>query len=59
MTEPEHPHPLDEQTPAATGGPPAKQHGDPLLAASEGASEGTEGSRHGRGASGASPPPSD
>ena len=38
----------DETTPAAaTDGAPAKQHGDPLLAASEGATEGTEGSRHG------------
>ena len=44
----QHPRPLDEQTPtAAPDGAPAKQHGDPLLAASEGATEGTEGSRHG------------
>ena len=43
-----HPSPQDETTPtAATDGAPAKQHGDPLLAASEGATEGTEGSRHG------------
>ena len=49
MTEPEtHPRPVDEDTPAAaTDGAPAQQHGDPLLAASEGATEGTEGSRHG------------
>ena len=44
----EHPRPLDESTPAAAAdGAPAKQHGDPLLAASQGATEGTEGSRHG------------
>jgi hypothetical protein len=43
-----HPNPQDETTPAAaTDGAPQKQHGDPLLAASEGATEGTEGSRHG------------
>ena len=48
MTSPGHPHPLDQSTPAAaTDGADAKQHGDPLLAASEGAQEGTEGSRHG------------
>ena len=44
----EHPSPAEGATPAAaTNGAPAKQHGDPLLAASEGATEGTEGSRHG------------
>ena len=44
-----HPNPTDETTPAVeTDGAPAKQHGDPLLAASEGATEGTEGSRQGR-----------
>ena len=44
----EHPSPADRSAPAtATDGAPAKQHGDPLLAASEGATEGTEGSRHG------------
>ena len=43
-----HPSPQDETTPAAgTDGAPAKQHGDPLLAASEGETEGTEGSRQG------------
>ena len=44
-----HPSPQDETTPAAAtpDGAPSKQHGDPLLAASEGAQEGTEGSRHG------------
>ena len=43
-----HPNPQDETTPTnGTDGAPAKQHGDPLLAASEGATEGTEGSRHG------------
>jgi hypothetical protein len=49
MTEPgAHPNPADESTPAADAdGAPAKQHGDPLLAASEGATEGTEGSRQG------------
>jgi hypothetical protein len=48
MTEPEHPRPVDEDTPAAaTDGAPVQQHGDPLLAASQGATEGTEGSRHG------------
>jgi hypothetical protein len=49
MTEPgTHPSPADEGTPATdTDGAPAKQHGDPLLAASEGATEGTEGSRQG------------
>ena len=48
MTSPGHPSPADESTPAAaTDGAPAKQHGDPLLAASQGAQEGTEGSRHG------------
>ena len=40
----------DEPTPdPGTDNPPAKQHGDPLLAASEGATEGTEGTRHGVG----------
>ena len=44
----EHPSPVERSAPdAATDGAPAKQHGDPLLAASEGATEGTEGSRHG------------
>ena len=48
MTEPQHPHPIDQDTPAAaTDGAPAQAHGDPLLAASQGATEGTEGSRHG------------
>ena len=53
MSEPEHPHPqhprpIDHATPAApTDGQPSKHHGDPLLAASKGATEGTEGSRHG------------
>ena len=45
-----HPNPQDQTTPAAaddTTAAPAKQHGDPLLAASEGATEGTEGTRHG------------
>jgi len=49
---PEHPSATDASTPAAaTDGAPAKQHGDPLLAASQGATEGTEGSRHGADAS--------
>lgn len=43
MTDTQQP---DETTPAPTRAP-AKSHGDPLLAASEGATEGTEGSRHG------------
>jgi hypothetical protein len=48
MSEPEHPRPIDQDTPAAaTDGAPAQVHGDPLLAASRGATEGTEGSRHG------------
>ena len=48
MTEAQHPHPIDQDTPAApTDGQPSKHHGDPLLAASKGATEGTEGSRHG------------
>lgn len=48
----QHPSPTDRTTPAAaTDGAPAKQHGDPLLAASEGRTEGTEGSRHGADAS--------
>ena len=50
MTEPEqfHPHPIERDTPAAaTDGAPAQAHGDPLLAASQGATEGTEGTRHG------------
>ena len=48
MAEPEHPRPVDRNTPAAaTDGAPAKSHGDPLLAASRGATEGTGGSRHG------------
>ena len=48
MTEPHTPRPVDQDTPAAaTDGAPAQQHGDPLLAASKGATEGTEGSRHG------------
>ena len=52
MTEPEtsgtHSRPVGEDTPAAASdGAPAKAHGDPLLAASRGATEGTEGSRHG------------
>ncbi len=52
MTAPEDTAPdrPDETTPAAaTDGAPLQQHGDPLLAASEGATEGTEGSRHGAG----------
>ena len=47
MTEPAHPAPVDMDTPAAPDGAPVKAHGDPLLAASEGATEGTEGTRHG------------
>jgi hypothetical protein len=52
VTEPEHAHAhahqIDHDTPAAaTDGAPAKAHGDPLLAASQGATEGTEGTRHG------------
>lgn len=48
MTEPEHPRPVEPDTPAAaTDGAPAKTEGDPLLAASQGATEGTEGTRHG------------
>ncbi len=48
MTGPDHPHPLGQDTPAAApDGAPTQQHGDPLLAASEGATEGTEGTRHG------------
>ena len=49
MTEPDHAQDqIDMDTPAAaTDGAPAKAHGDPLLAASQGATEGTEGSRHG------------
>ena len=45
-----HPSPQDETTPANgadDAGTPAKQHGDPLLAATQGATEGTEGSRQG------------
>jgi hypothetical protein len=47
-----HPSPQDQTTPAAatdshTPGAPQKNHGDPLLAASQGAQEGTGGSRHG------------
>jgi len=43
-----HPRPLDRDTPAAApDGAPLQTHGDPLLAASEGATEGTEGTRHG------------
>lgn len=44
-----HPNPQDETTPAAAtrDGAPAKQEGDPLLAASQGGTEGTGGSRHG------------
>jgi hypothetical protein len=44
-----HPNPQDETTPRRRHRrrPPSKNHGDPLLAASEGATEGTEGSRHG------------
>ena len=43
-----HPSPQDESTPTVeTDGAPAKNHGDPLLAASEGETEGTEGSRQG------------
>ena len=43
-----HPSPPDDTTPATeTDGAPAKNHGDPLLAASEGETEGTEGSRQG------------
>lgn len=50
-----HPRPLDESTPAtgSADGAPEKQHGDPLLAASEGATEGTEGSRQGHDATAA------
>lgn len=51
-----HPNPQDETTPANGAddpAAPAKQHGDPLLAASEGATEGTEGSRHGHDATSA------
>ena len=48
MNQPDHPHPIDQDTPAAaTDGAPAQAHGDPLLAASQGATEGTGGSRHG------------
>jgi hypothetical protein len=49
VTEPDHTQDrIDPDTPAAaTDGAPAKAHGDPLLAASQGATEGTEGSRHG------------
>ena len=48
MTDPDSPRSLDPETPAASpDGRASKQHGDPLLAASEGATEGTEGSRHG------------
>ncbi len=48
VTEPEHAQQIDQDTPAAaTDGAPVKAHGDPLLAASQGATEGTEGSRHG------------
>jgi hypothetical protein len=47
MTEAEHPRPVDRDTPAAPDGPPVKTEGDPLLAASQGATEGTEGTRHG------------
>jgi hypothetical protein len=49
VTEPEHPTHVEPDTPAApTDGAPSQRHGDPLLAASRGATEGTEGSRHGR-----------
>lgn len=49
MTEPEHPTQTERDTPAAaTDGAPAGHHGDPLLAASKGETEGVEGSRHGR-----------
>ncbi len=49
MTEPTDPTPApDAGTPAAaTDGAPSKAHGDPLLAASQGATDNTEGSRHG------------
>ena len=48
MTEPEHAQQIDQDSPAAaTDGAPVKAHGDPLLAASQGQTEGTEGSRHG------------
>ena len=50
MTELEHEHAqqIHQDTPAApTDGAPVKAHGDPLLAASSGATEGTEGTRHG------------
>ena len=45
-----HPQPQDSSTPAAASSSEdatGYQHGDPLLAASQGAQEGTEGSRHG------------
>jgi uncharacterized Zn-binding protein involved in type VI secretion len=48
VTEPDHPAQVEHDTPAAaTDGAPSKRHGDPLLAASQGATEGTQGSRHG------------
>lgn len=45
MSEPAAPQP--ESPPADDAGTPATTHGDPLLAASKGEQEGTEGSRHG------------
>ena len=48
MSQPEQPPALDRDTPtSAPDGRTGKAHGDPLLAASEGATEGTEGTRHG------------
>jgi hypothetical protein len=41
---------IDPSTAASGTSGPTKAHGDPLLAASEGATEGTEGTRHGLGA---------
>ena len=41
---------IDPSTPTSAVDGPTKAHGDPLLAASQGATEGTEGTRHGLGA---------
>ena len=52
MTEPAHDNApaIDPSTPTSATDGPTKAHGDPLLAASQGATEGTEGTRHGLGA---------
>lgn len=44
----------DPQLPDPQDGAPAKQHGDPLLAAAQGRGSGDDGSRHGHDATAAS-----